>query len=75
MVAQSLTPTMEIVINGKSEAVPASLNVAQLLAHLKLQGDRVAVELNREIVRRDRWEATPIKDKDRLEIVQFVGGG
>ena len=37
--------------------------------------DRVAVELNRELVPRDRWTATPVSDGDRLEIVHFVGGG
>jgi thiamine biosynthesis protein ThiS len=66
---------MKILVNGESEQVPDSLNVVQLLEHLKLQGDRVAVELNREIVGRDRWAATQLKDHDRLEIVQFVGGG
>jgi thiamine biosynthesis protein ThiS len=40
-----------------------------------MKPDRVAVELNREIVPRDRWSQTMLKDGDRLEIVQFVGGG
>ena len=66
---------MEIVINGESQQLPASLSVVQLLERLKLQGDRVAVELNHEIVRRERWSATQLQDHDRLEIVQFVGGG
>jgi thiamine biosynthesis protein ThiS len=66
---------MEIVINGESRQVPAALNVGQLVDHLKLQGDRIAVELNHEIVRREKWSLTQLKDRDRLEIVQFVGGG
>ena len=66
---------MEIIINGELQQLPAALNVVQLLEHLKLQGDRIAVELNREIVRRDQWAATRLKDQDQLEIVQFVGGG
>ena len=40
-----------------------------------MKSDRVAVELNREIVPRDRWSQTHLKDGDRLEIVHFVGGG
>ena len=46
-----------------------------LLQQLGLKADRVAVELNREIVARGSWESTPLKEGDRLEIVQFVGGG
>jgi len=66
---------MEIVINGESQQVPAPLSVVDLLRHLDLQGDRIAVELNHEIVRRDQWAATQLRENDRLEIVQFVGGG
>jgi thiamine biosynthesis protein ThiS len=40
-----------------------------------MKGDRVAVEMNREIVPRAQWQATALKDGDRLEIVHFVGGG
>ena len=66
---------MEVVVNGESKQVPSPLNIEDLLRHLELQGDRIAVELNRQIVRRDQWQATPVRDQDRLEIVQFVGGG
>jgi len=66
---------MEIVINGELQQVPAPLSVVDLLRHLELQGDRIAVELNHQIVRRDEWAATHLKDHDSLEIVQFVGGG
>jgi sulfur carrier protein len=40
-----------------------------------MKSDRVAVELNHDIVPRDRWPSTTLKDGDRLEIVHFVGGG
>jgi thiamine biosynthesis protein ThiS len=40
-----------------------------------MKPDRVAIELNREIVPRDQWPQTPLHDGDRLEIVHFVGGG
>ncbi len=50
-------------------------NVAALVEHLGTKSDRVAVELNREIVPRAKWESTSIHEGDRLEIVHFVGGG
>jgi sulfur carrier protein len=66
---------MEIVVNGERQQAPGPLTLVQLVEHLGLQGDRIAVELNRQIVRRDEWPAILVKDQDRLEIVQFVGGG
>jgi len=51
------------------------LNVASLLTALGIEGDRVAVELNRTIVPKREWSATPVAAGASLEIVQFVGGG
>ena len=66
---------MQIVVNGESREVPPQINLQDLLRLLELKEDRVAVELNRDIVRRDRWPEIRLRDQDRLEIVQFVGGG
>jgi thiamine biosynthesis protein ThiS len=66
---------MTIVINGESREVPAPVSLEGLIDLLGLRGDRVAVELNHEIVRKDRWAAVQLRDRDRLEIVHFVGGG
>jgi len=68
---------MNLIINGESREFPELSMVlsALLLEKLGMKGDRVAVELNREIVRRGEWESTVLKDGDRLEIVHFVGGG
>ncbi len=66
---------IEIVINGERRPVGEDTTLAQLLESLGLPRDRVAVERNREIVRRDEWEAVELAPDDRLEIVQFVGGG
>jgi len=49
--------------------------VAELLDVLKLKGDRIAVELNRQILHRENWSSVRLNDQDRLEIVRFVGGG
>jgi thiamine biosynthesis protein ThiS len=69
---------MQIVINGKERDFPSLLpaaTVADLLGALELQGDRVAIEHNGTIVRRDAWPTTPIHSGDKFEIVHFVGGG
>jgi sulfur carrier protein len=66
---------MTLVINGENRTVSQVANVRELLQALGISEDRVAVELNRKIVRRDDWEKTAVSNHDRLEIVQFVGGG
>ncbi len=66
---------MLLEINGEARDFPDGLTVASLVAHLGMKLDRVAVELNREIVPRSNWEATHLQDGDKLEIVHFVGGG
>jgi thiamine biosynthesis protein ThiS len=71
---------MKLHINGKEstlsgEAVDGSYTLAALVESLGMKPDRVAVELNRNIVPRGQWPETKLSDGDRLEIVQFVGGG
>ena len=65
---------MSLVINGEERNCAAS-TLEALIEELGMKGDRIAVELNREIVPRTGWETTTLKDGDRLEIVHFVGGG
>jgi len=62
-------------INGEQRDFPDGLTVAALVAQLGMKPDRVAVELNLEIVSRTQWETTTLKNGDRLEVVHFVGGG
>ena len=66
---------MKISINGAVRDVPEGLSVPSLLALLNIPGDRVAIELNRRIIRKAEWPATVLADGDRVEIVTFVGGG
>jgi thiamine biosynthesis protein ThiS len=67
---------MKLQINGEERSFPESHStLAALVEILGMKSDRVAVELNRDIVPRDRWAATTLNDGDRLEIVHFVGGG
>jgi thiamine biosynthesis protein ThiS len=65
---------MNLIING-DERLLAAETLSALVEELGMKSDRVAIELNREIVHRDRWQQTRLKDGDRLEIVHFVGGG
>jgi thiazole synthase len=65
---------MTLTVNGEAKEIAAG-NVAELMAQLGMKPDRVAIELNREIVPRDRWASTSLRDGDKLEIVHFVGGG
>jgi thiamine biosynthesis protein ThiS len=66
---------MILQINGEARSLPDGLTVATLVGQLGMKTDRVAVELNREIVPRSSWDSTQLKDGDKLEIVHFVGGG
>jgi sulfur carrier protein len=69
---------MKLQINGEDRDfsdAPAPFTLAALVEVLGMKADRVAVELNCDIVPRDRWAETSLKDGDRLEIVHFVGGG
>ena len=66
---------MRLVINGKEQDFAAPLTVTQLIGELGLKSDRVAIEVNRQIVSRGQWAETSLADGDRLEIVHFVGGG
>ncbi len=66
---------MLVEINGESRDVAASITLAELILHLALAPERLAIELNQSVVRRADWPQTPIKEGDRIEIVHFVGGG
>ena len=66
---------MFLLLNGEQREFPDGLTLAALVDLLGMKADRVAVELNLEIVPRTKWQDTNLKSGDRLEIVHFVGGG
>jgi thiamine biosynthesis protein ThiS len=66
---------MKLQINGEHRDFPGQLTLAALVDQLGMKPDRVAVELNLEIVPRAQWENVQLKEDDKLEIVHFVGGG
>jgi sulfur carrier protein len=70
--------SLDIFLNGQQrtfETLAAPVPLTQLIAELHLKGDRIAVELNGEIVQRAQWAAVTLSAGDRLEVVHFVGGG
>jgi thiamine biosynthesis protein ThiS len=66
---------MRLTVNGEMREAPDGATLASLLASLGIDGRRVAVERNREIAPKSLWGEILLVEGDRLEIVQFVGGG
>ena len=66
---------MRIHVNSECRELSEGLVLSELLDLLELPVQRIAVELNREVVRRADWSKTVLKNDDRIEIVHFVGGG
>jgi thiamine biosynthesis protein ThiS len=66
---------MQIVLNGEQREVPEDLTVLGLLRHIQIEPERVAVELDREIIRKQEWERAVVRPGAQVEVVMFVGGG
>jgi len=66
---------MRLTLNGETRAIEGAQTVAALVERLGLDGRKVAVERNLEIVPRSAYDATSLQDGDRIEIVHFIGGG
>jgi thiamine biosynthesis protein ThiS len=66
---------LRILINGESKEFDEGISLSTLIELLELPPQRIAVELNREVIRRADWNITVLRNEDRLEIVHFVGGG
>jgi sulfur carrier protein len=69
---------MKLHINGEERTFddsPTPCTLASLVENLGMKADRVAIELNRDIVPRERWAQTTLAEGDSLEVVHFVGGG
>ena len=66
---------MRVIINGEAKDVPEGLDLLSLLEHLSLPRQRIAVEVDQQVIRKADWEQTPVNADTRIEIVHFVGGG
>lgn len=66
---------MQVFINGETKEVVGEINLVELLEIFSLPQQRIAVELNKQVVRKKDWADILVKDADKIEIVHFVGGG
>ncbi|MDA2937253.1 sulfur carrier protein ThiS [Acidobacteria bacterium AH-259-A15] len=66
---------IEIIVNGKKTKIPTTWTIDNLIRDLELRRKQVAVEVNEQIISRERWSKQPLGSGDRIEIVHFVGGG
>jgi thiamine biosynthesis protein ThiS len=66
---------LTLYVNGESRSLPRPGNIRELLEILQIRQDRIAVEVNRRIIKKAEWDRTCVNEGDRVEIVQFVGGG
>jgi sulfur carrier protein len=67
---------MQIQLNGESTTLPEELSsLSDLILFLNLTAERLAIEVNRQVIRKKDWSTTAIKAGDQVEIVHFVGGG
>jgi sulfur carrier protein len=70
-----MTSEMQITLNGEGRSFAAGTTLYGLVLALELEPERVAIELNRAIVRRDLWRETVVESGAEVEVVMFVGGG
>jgi thiamine biosynthesis protein ThiS len=66
---------LHVQVNGEEQELTDGSSLADLVEQLSLPPQRIAIELNRSVARRQEWATTILKDNDRVEVVHFVGGG
>ncbi len=66
---------IKINLNGKPLTIPTGTTVFRVIKKIKVQPKKIAIELNREIINKNNIRKIFLKNKDRLEIVHFIGGG
>ena len=66
---------MHVILNGENREVPENTSVEQLLERFSLPSQRIAIELNKNVVRRKDWAEIKLNEADKIEVIHFVGGG
>jgi thiamine biosynthesis protein ThiS len=66
---------LNIQLNGEQKEVAGGIAITALISELGLKPERLAVEVNRRLIRRADWPSTTLAEGDKVEIVHFVGGG
>lgn len=72
---RSSEAVLQLTVNGESRSIAEGARITDLVTDLALDGRKIAVERNLEIVPRSQYSETALEDGDRIEIVAFVGGG
>ncbi len=65
----------QIIVNGEIKEVEANISLLNLLSRMNLSADKIAVEINKNVVRKKDWAEILINKADKIEIIHFVGGG
>ena len=66
---------MQIIINGQTKEISQNTTLLELIKELNLEGKVMAAAINMEIVKKDKWDKTVLKEDDKIELLDFVGGG
>ena len=66
---------IQIVINGEKKIIAGNQNLLCLLSILKLKSNSIAIEINKEVIPKSLYYKTIVREKDKIEILQFIGGG
>ena len=66
---------MKVIVNGNEREIEAGATLLHLLQKLELEGKVMAAAINMEIVKQDQWDRHKLVDGDKLELLDFVGGG
>jgi sulfur carrier protein len=66
---------MEIILNGAPHRLSDSINITELVAQLELQGQAIAIAVNRQIVTRAQWGVHRLQAQDKVDVVRAIGGG
>ncbi|REI24304.1 thiamine biosynthesis protein ThiS [Staphylococcus felis] len=66
---------VEVIVNGEVQTFQEHTTIQDILNHFEIEAKRIAVELNAKVVKRSEWSTTKVRPNDRLELLEFVGGG
>ena len=75
MKTSSKISSILIKVNGEDKSIPQNISILELIESFKINKDRVVIEFNKNILKKDLFNSTLLSENDELEIVTFVGGG
>ncbi len=66
---------MKVIVNGETKEFPEGITLFEMISKLHLEGKVMAAAVNMEIVKQNRWQENSLKEGDKVELLDFVGGG